>query len=352
MMAGEIIAKTSFGLSNRNGSIGNRVFEKLRAMQDTLFNDTNRYAGVPFNKWLCLKKTLADNRLGKEIDQLLLSIIDARKSCRDGSSPQNDLLSLMMNGDVQAGLSLTTRELIDECKTFFFSGYETTALALTWTMLLLAMYPDWQNQLRDEIRQVFGDGQIDFEKLTNLIKMEWVLKEVLRLYSPAPNTQRQTREDIKVDDVVIPNGTSIWIDIVAMHNDPMIWGDDVYDFRPDRFKDDSLYGGCKHKMGYLPFGFGGKMCVGRNLTMIEYKRKRDVALRKMKVKSHEDLEAEIDGRSLSDSDIKAAWSRHSKDSWKTLKLGKKLGIQFFGNEEEVLKEISSLERCECQSKEF
>ncbi|KAK8486629.1 hypothetical protein V6N12_033681 [Hibiscus sabdariffa] len=96
------------------------------------------------------------------------------------------------------------------------------------------------------------------------LKMEWVLKEVLRLYSPAPNTQRQTREDIKVDDVVIPNGTSIWIDIVAMHNDPMIWGDDVYDFRPDRFKDDSLYGGCKHKMGYLPFGFGGKMRRGRS----------------------------------------------------------------------------------------
>ncbi|KAL4347940.1 hypothetical protein GQ457_17G025340 [Hibiscus cannabinus] len=269
-MAGEIIARTSFGLSYRNGS---RVFEKLRAMQITLFN-SNRYVGVPFSKWMCPKKNLEAKRLGKEIDQLLLSIIDARKSCWDGSSPQKDLLGLLMDGshaDGRAGKSLTARELVDECKTFFFGGHETTALALTWTLLLLAMYPDWQSQLRDEVRQLIGDGEIDFAKLTDLKKMEWVMKEVLRLYSPAPNAQRQAREDIQVDDLVIPNGTNIWIDVVAMHHDPTIWGDDVNDFRPDRFKNDNLYGGCKHKMGFLPFGFGGRMCVGRNLTMMEYK---------------------------------------------------------------------------------
>ncbi|GMJ06523.1 cytochrome P450, family 715, subfamily A, polypeptide 1 [Hibiscus trionum] len=268
--AGEIIARTSFGLSYQNGS---KVFEKLRAMQITLFN-SNRYVGVPFSKWMCPKKNLEAKRLGKEIDRLLLSIIDARKNCRDGSSPQKDLLGLLMDGshvDGRAGKSLTARELVDECKTFFFGGHETTALALTWTLLLLAMYPDWQNQLRDEIRQVIGDGEIDFTKLVDLKKMEWVMKEVLRLYSPAPNAQRQAREDINVDDLVIPNGTNIWIDVVAMHHDPAIWGDDVNLFRPDRFKDDHLYGGCNHKMGFLPFGFGGRMCVGRNLTMMEYK---------------------------------------------------------------------------------
>ncbi|KAE8733917.1 subtilase family protein [Hibiscus syriacus] len=268
--AGEIIARTSFGLSYQNGS---KVFEKLRAMQITLFN-SNRYVGVPFSKWMCPRKNLEAKRLGKEIDQLLLSIIDGRKNCWDGSSPPKDLLGLLMDGSHVAGRvgkSLTARELVDECKTFFFGGHETTALALTWTLLLLAMYPEWQNQLRDEIRQVIGDDEIDFAKLAGLKKMECVMKEVLRLYSPAPNAQRQAREDIKVDDLVIPNGTNIWIDVVAMHHDPEIWGDDVNEFQPDRFKDDHLYGGCKHKMGFLPFGFGGRMCVGRNLTMMEYK---------------------------------------------------------------------------------
>ncbi|XVF53597.1 hypothetical protein PTKIN_Ptkin05aG0111000 [Pterospermum kingtungense] len=270
--AGEIIARTSFGLSQGKGCT---VFEKLRAMQMTLFN-SNRYVGVPFSKWMCLKKNLEAKKLGKEIDNLLLSIIDDRKKSWDGS-PQKDLLGLLMEGnhvDGRAGKSLTTRELVDECKTFFFGGHETTALALSWTLLLLAMHPHWQNQLREDIRQliVIGDNkEIDFTRLSALKKMGWVMNEVIRLYSPAPNVQRQAREDIKVDDVVIPNGTNIWIDVVGMHHDPAIWGDDVNEFRPERFKDDHLYGGCKHKMGFLPFGFGGRMCVGRNLTTMEYK---------------------------------------------------------------------------------
>ncbi|XP_022737483.1 cytokinin hydroxylase-like isoform X2 [Durio zibethinus] len=267
--AGEIIARTSFGLSYQNGS---KVFEKLRAMQITLFN-SNRYVGVPFSKLMCPKKNLEAKKLGREIDQLLLSIIDARKKSWDGS-PQRDLLGFLMEGnhvDGRVGKSLNARELVDECKTFFFGGHETTALALTWTLLHLAMHPHWQNQLREEIREVIGDEEIDFTRLAGLKKMGWVMNEVLRLYSPAPNAQRQAREDIKVDDLVIPNGTNMWIDVVAMHHDPAIWGDDVNEFRPERFKDDHLYGGCKHKMGFLPFGFGGRMCVGRNLTMMEYK---------------------------------------------------------------------------------
>ncbi|KAK1289059.1 Cytokinin hydroxylase [Acorus calamus] len=101
--------------------------------------------------------------------------------------------------------------------------------------------------------------------------MTWVMNEALRLYSPAPNVQRQVREDIRVgDNAVIPKGTNIWIDVVGMHHDRTLWGDDVNEFRPERFKD-SPYGGCKHRMGFLPFGFGGRVCVGRNLSMMEYK---------------------------------------------------------------------------------
>lgn len=97
------------------------------------------------------------------------------------------------------------------------------------------------------------------------------MNEVLRLYPPSPNAQRQAREDINVDNVTIPSGTNMWIDLVSMHHDKAFWGDDVHEFKPERFQNDNLYGGCKHKMGYLPFGFGGRMCVGRNLTAMEYK---------------------------------------------------------------------------------
>jgi len=104
----------------------------------------------------------------------------------------------------------------------------------------------------------------------HFMQMSWVMNEVLRLYPPAPNAQRQARNDIEVNGRVIPNGTNIWIDVVAMHHDVELWGDDVNEFKPERF-DGNLHGGCKNKMGYMPFGFGGRMCIGRNLTTMEYK---------------------------------------------------------------------------------
>lgn len=103
--------------------------------------------------------------------------------------------------------------------------------------------------------------------------MGWVMNEVLRLYSAAPNVQRQARGDIEVNDykITIPQGTNIWIDVVSMHHDKALWGEDANEFKPQRFKNDMIYGGCKHKMGFLPFGFGGRMCVGRNLSAMEYR---------------------------------------------------------------------------------
>lgn len=100
--------------------------------------------------------------------------------------------------------------------------------------------------------------------------MGWVMSEALRLYPSAPNAQRQAKHDIRVGDIVIAKGTNIWIDIVGMHHDSGLWGDTVDEFRPERFEAD-LYGGCTHKMGYVPFGFGGRMCIGRNLAVMEYK---------------------------------------------------------------------------------
>ncbi|XP_044468934.1 cytokinin hydroxylase-like [Mangifera indica] len=268
--AGEIIARTSFGVSYENGR---EVLKKLTDMQVALFK-YNRYVGVPFSSFMNPRQNFEAIKLGKEIDSLLQSIIAARKKAVGNGRPSKDLLGLLLEAnevDDRKGKRLTERELIDQCKTFFFGGQETTALALSWTLMLLAINPEWQNQLREEIREVIGDEEIDFQILAGLKKMGWVMNEVLRLYSPAPNAQRQTREDIKVDEVVVPKGTNLWIDVVGMHHDPALWGDDVNEFRPERFRDDPLYGGCKHKMGFLPFGFGGRMCVARNLAMMEYK---------------------------------------------------------------------------------
>lgn len=168
--AGEIIAKTSFGISYQSGR---QVFEKLRALQMTLFK-TNRFVGVPFGKYFYPMKTLEAGRLGEEINQLFLSIIGERKKSIRSETQQHDLLGMLLKESDKPGnfsRSLTTQELVDECKTFFFGGHETTALAITWTMLLLATHTDWQDELRAEVKEVLGDKEIDVNNLAGLKKV-------------------------------------------------------------------------------------------------------------------------------------------------------------------------------------
>ena len=147
----------------------------------TLFK-TNRLVGVPFAGILNAGKAREAKRLGEEIDELFREVITARRENQAAAAAaaevvqQNDLLSLLLKesgGEGKLGRWLSTTELIDECKTFFFGGHETTALALTWTLLLLGIHTEWQIQLRDEIKEVLGDKESDFDftKLSQLKKV-------------------------------------------------------------------------------------------------------------------------------------------------------------------------------------
>ena len=109
-----------------------------------------------------------------EVDRLLLEIIQSRKDCVEigrSSSYGNDLLGILLNemekkrGDK---FSLNLQLIMDECKTFFFTGHETTALLLTWTVMLLASNPAWQEKVRAEVKQVSNDGVPSVDQLSKL----------------------------------------------------------------------------------------------------------------------------------------------------------------------------------------
>lgn len=92
-----------------------------------------------------------------------MKLIDRRKrksgkgaalEAEDGGGPK-DLLGLMIRASAQSN-AISVNDIVEECKGFFFAGKHSTSNLLTWTAVLLAMHPRWQEAAREEVFRVCG----------------------------------------------------------------------------------------------------------------------------------------------------------------------------------------------------
>ena len=112
--------------------------------------------------------------IDREIRKTLREIIRKReKAIKDGKTNNDDLLGLLLESNMNeskgnAKLGLSTEDVIEECKLFYFAGMETTSVLLTWTLIVLSMHPEWQELAREEVLNHFGRARPDFDRLSRL----------------------------------------------------------------------------------------------------------------------------------------------------------------------------------------
>jgi len=135
-----------------------------------------------------------------------------------------------------------------------FAGSDTTSVVLTWTLILLAKYPQIQDRLRTEllsIRPPAPCNALDEEEIASLYVtlsalpfLHNVCREVLRLTPPIHSSLRvATQEDVVPvsapftgpDGVPrssfhVPKGTLIHVPFEAMNTDREIWGPNAWAF--------------------------------------------------------------------------------------------------------------------------
>ncbi|CAD6203774.1 unnamed protein product [Miscanthus lutarioriparius] len=171
------------------------------------------------------------------------------------------------------GETLTTDEVIDECKTFFAAGQETTATLLVWAMFLLAVHPEWQRKVREEVVREFstgdGDGEVPHADVLAKLKLLYVvLLETSRLYPPIVYIQRRAASDAVLGGIKVPQGTVISIPIAMLHRDKQVWGPDADEFNPMRFEH-GLTKAAKDPKGLLAFSLGPRVCTGQSFGIVE-----------------------------------------------------------------------------------
>ena len=200
--------------------------------------------------------------LGKEEQSLTESQVKAKKK-----GQYLDFLDILLTARDDEGNGLTDQEILDEVDTFMFEGHDTTTSGMCWTLYCLAKYPEHQDKVREEVRNVLmGRDWLEYDDLKELKYTQWCIKEAMRLYPPVFSIARETTGNLELDGHQFPEGLPVFINIRTIHHDPDIWENpDEYD--PLRFHPSNVEG--RHPFAYIPFSGGQRNCIGQNFALNE-----------------------------------------------------------------------------------
>ena len=209
------------------------------------------YASLKLPSWTPHPGGNTMRRAGDNLREVAGRVLANR---RQGRGDGADLLArLVAARDQGSGAKMSDSLIIDNVVTFLMVGQETTAQALTWALYVLALFPEWQDKVRDEVRRVIGAGPLSARQLEQLGLLEAVFMEAMRLYPPAPSLMRITRRPIKLGAVELASGATVVIPIYVVHRHRLLWSDPLR-FDPSRFAPEARAG--RHRCAYMPFSTG------------------------------------------------------------------------------------------------
>eukprot|EP00257_Ricinus_communis_P001628 XP_002512037.2 cytochrome P450 CYP749A22 [Ricinus communis] len=273
VLTAEIISKTAFG---SNYLEGKNTFDMLARMANIVARNNYR-VGIPgIKKFLKTRDDTASEKLEQGMRDSIMKIIKKREEemlMGKNDAYGNDFLGLLLKAhhDNDKAKKISVNDLIDECKSFYVAGHETTSSSLTWTVLLLAIHPIWQEKAREEVLELFGKQNPSPDGIRRLKIMSMIVNESLRLYTPAFSITREVQKEVKLGKLVVPEKMSVCLPVLAVHHNPQVWGEDVHLFKPERFID-GVAKATENSIGaFLPFGGGPRSCVGMNFATTEMK---------------------------------------------------------------------------------
>ena len=209
--------------------------------------------------------TARNRQLGRAVRALTSIIdrmIDVRRQDVDGG---HDALSLLLRAEDDDGTRMPLQLLRDEVMTLLLAGHDTTANGLTWTWSLLAQHSGVANQLRAE----------DTKPTTSCLQsdacsfIQKVIKESMRLFPPVYLFGREARSDVNLGDYRIQKGESVVMSQWIVHRDQSYY-DRPNQFRPERWT--PAFESQLPKYAYFPFGGGPRVCIGKEVAMLEAER--------------------------------------------------------------------------------
>jgi cytochrome P450 len=258
-----VILRAVFGLNE-----GTR-YQQLERLLATMLDGMSNPLSVGFLYFPMLRQDLGPLspwgsfvRARRQIDQLIYDEIAERRTHPDVS--RNDILTLLMSAQDEAGEALTNAELRDELMTLLVAGHETTATAITWALYWIHKFPTIRKQLLEELQAL--DGPLDPSAVFRLPYLNAVCCETLRIYPVGMTTfARVTKSTVELMGSTLEPGTVVIGCIYVAHHRAEVYPEPD-EFRPERFLERRY-----SPFEYLPFGGGVRRCIGMAFAQFEMK---------------------------------------------------------------------------------
>lgn len=256
-LAFNIVAKTLFS-SDVDENTVTQLSKIITEVQEVFSKEVR----LPFytniiNIFGVIDKNIEKSKTAKAIIQ---RILDKRRTSKE---EKNDLLDMLIQTRYEdTQLPMSDEQLVDEMFILFIAGHETTANALSFIFFEISQNPKAEEKIKKEIG---NEGEMVFTS-ESLMKKSFtvnVIKEGMRLHSPAWAIDREALEDDHFKEYSWPKGTLIILYISGLHRNPKYW-EHPDSFIPERFEDEN-----SKNFAYYPFGAGPRLCIGEHFAMME-----------------------------------------------------------------------------------
>ncbi|NXA81921.1 CP3AD protein, partial [Thryothorus ludovicianus] len=185
----------------------------------------------------------------------LQMMIESQRSGRQGNKEEN-----------HSHKALTDTEVLAQAFIFIFGGYEPTGNSLCYLAYELALHPDVQEKVVQEIDTVLPNkAPLTYDAVMKLEYLDMTVSETLRMYPLGGRIERTCKRDVEINGVTIPKGVVVTIPPYVLHRDPDYWPNPD-EFRPERFSKENKESIDPYT--YLPFGAGPRNCIGMRFALL------------------------------------------------------------------------------------
>ncbi|KAJ3680064.1 hypothetical protein LUZ60_016342 [Juncus effusus] len=280
------IFKVGFGveLGALSGLEEGKRFSK--AFDETSCQLIYRYVDI-FWKLKRLLNVGSEAKMKKNIqlmDSFIYGVIDKKANQTQVNMEKEDILSRFLIEKEKQPSKIDNKYLRDIILNFVIAGRDTSAGTLSWFFYLLSKHPNIQEKIAREVREATKMGnneKVDInefssrlteEAINNMQYLHASLTETLRLYPAVPvDVKCSFSDDTLPDGFDIKKGDLVNYQPYAMGRMEFLWGDDAYEFKPERWINSEGLFVPESPFKFPVFQAGPRICLGKEFAYRQMK---------------------------------------------------------------------------------